>query len=144
MAAAMKLDTLGYAARMFSTGLLDEQFQQLLLLQDGSEQNFVAKIVTLFCQEAERIIGELAMQLDKPCVNFDEVAAFADKLEGSSACVGAQSVKNFCIQLDVVCQWRSRDRCLKTLAALRAAFYDLRGKFKAMLQLEQQQAEATK
>ncbi|KAM0883342.1 hypothetical protein ACQ4PT_031749 [Festuca glaucescens] len=120
MAAAMKLDTLGYAARMFSTGLLDEQFQQLLLLQDGSEQNFVAKIVTLFCQEAERIIGELAMQLDKPCVNFDEVAAFADKLEGSSA-------------------W-----CLKTLAALRAAFYDLRGKFKAMLQLEQQQAEATK
>jgi histidine-containing phosphotransfer protein len=42
---------------------LDEQFQQLLLLQDGSEENLVAKIVTLFCQEAERIIGELSMQL---------------------------------------------------------------------------------
>ncbi|XP_071679881.1 histidine-containing phosphotransfer protein 1-like [Lolium perenne] len=85
MAAVMKLDTLGYAARMFSRRLLDEQFQQLLLLQDGSEENLVAKIVTLFCQEAERIIGELSMQLDKPYVNFEEVAAFADKLEGSSA-----------------------------------------------------------
>ncbi|XP_047095361.1 histidine-containing phosphotransfer protein 2-like [Lolium rigidum] len=85
MAAVMKLDTLGYAARMFSRRLLDEQFQQLLLLQDGSEENLVAKIVTLFCQEAERIIGELSMQLDRPCVNFEEVAAFADKLEGSSA-----------------------------------------------------------
>jgi histidine-containing phosphotransfer protein len=39
---------------------LDEQFQQQLLLPDGSEQNFVAEIVTLFSQEGERIIGELA------------------------------------------------------------------------------------
>ncbi|XP_071680106.1 histidine-containing phosphotransfer protein 1-like [Lolium perenne] len=117
MAAAMKLDTLGYEARMFGTGLLDEQFQQQLLLPDGSKQNFVAEIVTLFSQEGERIIGELAK--DKPCVNFNEVAAYVHKLEGSGA-------------------W-----CLKTLDTMRVVFYDLCGKFKAMLQLEQQQAEAT-
>ncbi|KAM0844344.1 hypothetical protein ACQ4PT_057122 [Festuca glaucescens] len=111
----------------------------------GREQTeLVAEIITLFCQEGERIIGELAKQLDKPCVNFDEVAAFVHKLEGSSACVGAQRVKNICIQFHVVCQEKSRDGCLKTLATLRVVFYDVRGKFKAMLQLEQQQAEATK
>jgi histidine-containing phosphotransfer protein len=44
-------------------GLLDEQFQQQLLLLDGSGQNSVAEIITLFCQESERIIGELAKQL---------------------------------------------------------------------------------
>ncbi|KAM0844345.1 hypothetical protein ACQ4PT_057123 [Festuca glaucescens] len=120
MAATMTLGTLGYAASMFGMGLLDEQFQRLLLLQDGSEPNFVAEIVTLFCEEGERTIGELTKQLGKRCVNFDEVAVFVHKLEGSSA------------------------TCLKTLDTLRVVFYDVRGKFKAMLQLEQQQAEATK
>jgi histidine-containing phosphotransfer protein len=42
---------------------LDDQFQQLYLLQDESEPNFVAKIITLFYEEGERIIGEIDMQL---------------------------------------------------------------------------------
>ncbi|KAM0883330.1 hypothetical protein ACQ4PT_031739 [Festuca glaucescens] len=85
MAATMKLGTLGHAASMLSTGLLDEQFQKLLLLQDGSDPNFVAETITLFCEDGERTIGELTKQLDKRCVNFDEVAAFVHKLEGGSA-----------------------------------------------------------
>ncbi|KAM0883346.1 hypothetical protein ACQ4PT_031749 [Festuca glaucescens] len=144
MAATMKLSTLGYAASMLSTGLLDEQFQKLLLLQDGSDPNFVVEIITLFCEDGERTIGELTKQLDKRCVNFDEVADFVHKLEGSSATVGAQRVKNACIQFLEFCKEKSRDGCLKTLDTLRVVFYDVSGKFKAMLQLEQQQAEATK
>jgi hypothetical protein len=43
--------------------LLDDQFQQLQMLQDPSAPNFVAEVVTLFCQDGERIIGELAKLL---------------------------------------------------------------------------------
>jgi hypothetical protein len=37
--------------------------QQLQMLQDGSAPNFVAEVVTLFCEDGERIIGELAKLL---------------------------------------------------------------------------------
>jgi len=43
---------------------VDEQFQQLQMLQDdGGTPGFVAEVVTLFCDDADRIISELAALL---------------------------------------------------------------------------------
>ncbi|PAN36682.1 hypothetical protein GQ55_6G288400 [Panicum hallii var. hallii] len=136
MAAANQLSAL--LNNMYATGLLDEQFQQLQMLQDASAPDFVSEVVTLFCQDGERIIGELAKLLEKPSVDFDRVDAFVHQLKGSSASVGAQKVKNTCIQFREFCQSRSKDGCLKTLDSVRTEFYDLRGKFQTMLQLERQ------
>ncbi|XP_066326831.1 histidine-containing phosphotransfer protein 1-like [Miscanthus floridulus] len=136
MSAANQLAAL--IANMFATGLLDDQFQQLQMLQDPSAPNFVSEVVTLFCQDGERIIGELAKQLDKPSVDFDRVDAFVHQLKGSSASVGALKVKNTCIQFCEFCQQKSKDGCLKTLETVRINFYELRGKFQTMLQLEHQ------
>nr|CAB3481723.1 unnamed protein product [Digitaria exilis] len=113
-------------------------FQQLKELEDPSTPEFLSEVVTLFCEDGERIIGELARLLERPSVDFDRVDAFVHQLKGSSASVGAQKVKNRCIQLRDFCQQRNRDGCLKTLESVRAEFYDLRGKFQTMLQLERQ------
>jgi histidine-containing phosphotransfer peotein len=44
--------------------MVDEQFQQLQMLQDdGSSPGFVAEVVTLFCDDADRIISELSKLL---------------------------------------------------------------------------------
>ncbi|KAG2585709.1 histidine-containing phosphotransfer protein 1-like [Panicum virgatum] len=136
MAAANQLTAL--LTNMYATGLLDEQFQQLQMLQDASSPDFISEVVTLFCQDGERIIGELAKLLEKPNVDFDRVDAFMHQLKGSSASVGAQKVKNTCIQLREFCRSKSRDGCLKTLDSVRTEFYDLRGKFQTMLQLQRQ------
>jgi hypothetical protein len=43
---------------------VDDQFQQLQMLQeDGGTPGFVAEVVTLFCDDANRIISELAALL---------------------------------------------------------------------------------
>uniref|UniRef100_A0ACD5ZD16 Uncharacterized protein n=1 Tax=Avena sativa TaxID=4498 RepID=A0ACD5ZD16_AVESA len=138
MAASMQVNTLPDVANMSITGLLDDQFHQLQLLQDGSAPNFVAEVVKLFCEDGEHIIGELAKLLDKPCVDFDKVDAFVHQLEGSSASIGAQRVKNTCVKFHEFCQEKSGDGCLKALDALRNDFSDLRSKFQTLLQLEQQ------
>nr|CAB3483800.1 unnamed protein product [Digitaria exilis] len=103
---------------MFSAGLLNDQFQQLKELEDPSTPEFLSEVVTLFCEDGERIIGELARLLERPSVDFDRVDAFVHQLKGSSASVGAQKVKNRCIQLRDFCQQRNRDGCLKTLESL--------------------------
>ncbi|PWZ53248.1 Histidine-containing phosphotransfer protein 1 [Zea mays] len=86
MSAANQLAAL--VSNMYATGLLDDQFQQLQLLQDPSAPDFVSEVVTLFCQDGERIIEELAKLLcvwEKPNVDFDRVDAFVHQLKGSSA-----------------------------------------------------------
>ncbi|XBI05897.1 hypothetical protein VPH35_133976 [Triticum aestivum] len=106
-------------------GLLDDQFRQLEMLQDEGNPDFVANVVMLFCEEGERIIGELAKELDQPCVDYGKVDTFVDQLWGSSLYVGAQRVKNTCIQFHECCQEKSKVGCLKTLDYLRNDFYDL-------------------
>ncbi|XP_073356885.1 histidine-containing phosphotransfer protein 1-like isoform X3 [Aegilops tauschii subsp. strangulata] len=72
MAAPMlnQLNTL--VANMFAAGLLDDQFQELQMLQEGSAPDFIDKVVTLFSEDGERIIGEIAKLLDKPCVDYQK------------------------------------------------------------------------
>ncbi|AQK51658.1 histidine-containing phosphotransfer protein3 [Zea mays] len=133
MSAANQLAAL--VSNMYATGLLDDQFQQLQMLQNASTPDFVSEVVTLFCQDGERIIGELAKLLEKPNVDFDRVDAFVHQLKGSSASIGAQKVKNTCIQFRESCQQKSKDGCLKTLETVKINFYDLRDKFQTMLQI---------
>ncbi|BAF25875.1 histidine-containing phosphotransfer protein 2 [Oryza sativa Japonica Group] len=138
-AAALRDQLTALLSSMFSQGLVDEQFQQLQMLQDeGGTPGFVSEVVTLFCDDADRIINEIATLLEQPVVNFDKVDAYVHQLKGSSASVGAQKVKFTCMQFRQFCQDKSRDGCLMALAVVRNDFYDLRNKFQTMLQLEQQ------
>lgn len=90
-------------------GLLDDQFKQLQMLQEWGDPDFIVDVVTLFYEDGERIIGEIAKLLDKPCVDYDKVDGFVHQLMGNSACLGAQRVKNSCIQFHQCCQQKSRD-----------------------------------
>ncbi|KQJ99351.1 histidine-containing phosphotransfer protein 1 [Brachypodium distachyon] len=127
----------GFITSMFSDGLLDGQFQILQSLQDSSAPHFVRETITLFCDDGERIIRELAKLLEKPSVDFERVDAFVHQLKGSSSSVGAQRVKNTCLQFIEFCREKNRAGCMRTLRSLRNEFYDVRAKFQTMLQLVQ-------
>jgi histidine-containing phosphotransfer protein len=138
-AAALREQLNAHIDSMYASGMVDEQFQQLQMLQDdGSSPGFVAEVVTLFCDDADRIITELSKLLEQPTVDFDKVDAFVHQLKGSSASVGAQKVKFTCMQFRQLCQDKNRDGCIMALAVVRNEFYDVRSKFQTMLQLEQQ------
>uniref|UniRef100_A0ACD5Z0V8 Uncharacterized protein n=1 Tax=Avena sativa TaxID=4498 RepID=A0ACD5Z0V8_AVESA len=96
MAAQMQLNAL--VANMFATGLLDDQFQQLQMIQARSAPGFIAEIVTIFCKDGGRDIDELAKILKRPRVDFKEVGNILFKLMGSSASIGARRVNSSYIQ----------------------------------------------
>ncbi|CAL9037688.1 unnamed protein product [Musa banksii] len=122
---------------MYIEGLLDQQFQQLQMLQDASSPGFVAEVITLFCEDAERILTELTKLVDQAVVEFQKVDAYVHQLKGSSSSVGAQNVKLACIQFRQFCEENNKDGCLNALNVVKHHYYLLRNKFDTMLQLEQ-------
>ncbi|XP_010909682.1 histidine-containing phosphotransfer protein 2 isoform X3 [Elaeis guineensis] len=120
-ATALKEQLNGLVNSMFAEGLLDEQFQQLQMLQDGSNPGFVAEVVTLFCEDSERILADLTKLMDQAVVDYSKVDAYVHQLKGSSS------------------------RCMRALNVVKHEYYHLRSKFETMLQLENRiQAYETK
>ncbi|XP_074589057.1 histidine-containing phosphotransfer protein 2-like isoform X2 [Curcuma longa] len=129
MTPAEELDSLIHW--MFSEGLLDQQFQQLQMLQDASNPNFVAEVITLFCKDSEIILTELTKLLNQPVVDFEKVDAYVHQLKGSSSSVGANNVKLACIH------YENNKGCLSALNVVESEYFRLKDKLAAMLQLEQ-------
>ncbi|RZS04471.1 hypothetical protein BHM03_00034813 [Ensete ventricosum] len=105
------------------------------MLQDASNPGFVAEVITLFCEDSERMLTELTKLLDQAVVDYQKVDAYVHQLKGSSSSVGAQSVKLSCIQFKQFCEENNKEGCLSELNMVKHQYYSLRSKFDTMLQV---------
>ncbi|KAI4975119.1 hypothetical protein ZWY2020_048726 [Hordeum vulgare] len=121
---------------MFATGMVDDQFNERS--EEGAASGFVAEVATLFIDDADRIIADIAALLDQPVVDFDKVDAHVHQLKGSSSSVGAQKVKLASMHFRQFYEAKSKEGCFMALALVRSEFCDVRSKFHTMMQLEQQ------
>ncbi|XP_014627837.1 histidine-containing phosphotransfer protein 1 isoform X4 [Glycine max] len=74
-----------YTASLFHEGFLDDQFNQLQQLQDESNPDFVVEVVTLFFEDADRLLNELTKALGQPSIDFKRLDAHVHQLKGSSS-----------------------------------------------------------
>ncbi|KAJ6811102.1 histidine-containing phosphotransfer protein 2-like isoform X1 [Iris pallida] len=132
MALKEQLDS--FVKSMLAEGMLDQQFQQLQMLEDGS--GFVAEVIKLFCDDSERILAELSNLLEKVVVDFGKVDGCVHQLKGSSASIGAHKVTMACVQFRQFCDENDKAGCLRALNVLKHEFYHLQSKFHTMSQLE--------
>ncbi|KAF3636917.1 Histidine-containing phosphotransfer protein 3 [Capsicum annuum] len=83
--------------------ILDEQFIQLQQLQDESNPDFVVEVVSLFFEDSERLLNELAKALNQANVDFKKLNAHVHQMKGSSSSIGAQRVQRACIAFRNYC-----------------------------------------
>ncbi|QCD77798.1 histidine-containing phosphotransfer peotein [Vigna unguiculata] len=74
-----------FTSSLFDEGFLDDQFNELQQLQDESNPEFVVEVVTLFFEDAERVLNELANTLALDNIDFKRVDAHVHQLKGSSS-----------------------------------------------------------
>ncbi|KAE8803135.1 histidine-containing phosphotransfer protein [Hordeum vulgare] len=91
----------------------------------GSVSGFVAEVSTLFIDDADRIIADIAALLDQPVVDFDKVDAHVHQLKGSSSSVGAQKVKLASMHFRQFYEAKSKEGCFMALALVRSEFCDV-------------------
>ncbi|KAJ0088010.1 hypothetical protein Patl1_32431 [Pistacia atlantica] len=61
--------------------MLDSQFSQIQALQDSSNPDFVNEVITLFCNDTERIITELNKYMSQQNIDFTKLDSYAHQLK---------------------------------------------------------------
>ncbi|KAM7253942.1 hypothetical protein ACFE04_031624 [Oxalis oulophora] len=128
-----------YSASLHREGVLDDQFTQLQKLQDDSSPEFVLEVVSLFFQDSEKLINQMAAALESPQnVDFMKVDSHVHQLKGSSSSVGANKVKNSCMAFRTNCEAQNYEGCVRCLQQVNHDCNVLKGKLQALFKLEEQ------
>eukprot|EP00884_Botryococcus_braunii_P005245 jgi/Botrbrau1/14721/Bobra.0108s0070.1 len=117
-------------------GLLDDQFAQLMQLQDEQNPNFVAEVVELYFVDSEQKLIKLEAKLAEPVVDFNDVDQLVHQFKGSSASFGAQTIAAICYSLREGCQAGSKETCQEWLAKIKDTFSQLKGSLSQFIELE--------
>ncbi|KAH8490996.1 hypothetical protein Peur_064944 [Populus x canadensis] len=126
-----------YSAQLFNEGFLDDQFNQLQQLQDESNPDFVVEVVTLFFEDSERLLDELAKALEQQSVDYRKIDAHVHQLKGSSSSIGAQRVQKVCIGFRNFCDERNIEGCQKCLQQVKHEYSLVKTKLETLFKLEQ-------
>ncbi|CAN1348002.1 Histidine-containing phosphotransfer protein 1 [Linum perenne] len=133
-----------YTASLFQEGILDDQFTQLQSLQDESNPDFVVEVVSLFFEDSERLINELAQSLEQTSIDFKKIDAHVHQLKGSSSrkwctgSIGAQRVQKACVALRDHCEERNSEACRKCLQQVKIEYMLVKNKLETLFKIERQ------
>ncbi|AES82555.1 putative signal transduction histidine kinase, phosphotransfer (Hpt) domain-containing protein [Medicago truncatula] len=128
-----------YTSSLFQQGFLDDQFNQLQLLQDESNPNFVVEVVTLFFEDAEKLLNQLEKEIGQENnIDFKRVDALVHQLKGSSSSIGAQRVQRVCIAFKNYCEEKNIEGCFKSLQDIKQEYTLVKTKFETLFKMEQQ------
>ncbi|XP_059660547.1 histidine-containing phosphotransfer protein 1-like [Cornus florida] len=127
-----------FSRTLYHEGFLDEQFLQLQKLQDESNPDFVVEVVSLFFEDSEKLLNNLANALQQQVVDFKQVDAHVHQFKGSSSSIGAQRVKNVCVGFRNFCEEKNIEGCVKCLQQLKNEYCQLKTRLETLFRLEQQ------
>ncbi|KAJ4840722.1 peroxiredoxin type-2 [Turnera subulata] len=136
--AQLQRQLVDYTASLFHEGFLDDQFNQLQQLQDESNPDFVVEVVSLFFEDSERLLNELAKSLEQQTIDFKRIDAHVHQLKGSSSSIGAQRVQRVCIAFRNFCDEKNVEGCQKCLQQVKHEYSLVKSKLETLFKLEQQ------
>ncbi|KAK2978564.1 hypothetical protein RJ640_006683, partial [Escallonia rubra] len=129
---------LDFTTSLYNEGFLDDQFVQLQKLQDESNPDFVIEVVSLFFEDSEKLLNNLATALQQHIVDYKQVDALVHQFKGSSSSIGAQRVKNACVAFRNYCEEKNVEGCVRCLQLVKHEYNLVKSRLDTLFKLEQQ------
>lgn len=133
---AVKAELKTLVHSMLEEGILDSQFTQLQGLQDESNPNFVAEVVTLFIKDAQKIINHLSYYMSQEVVDFSEMDPYVHQIKGSTSSIGARNMTLACGDLHQASDAKNKEMCLQALNKINHEYCRLQVKLHVIVQLQ--------
>ncbi|XP_062144124.1 histidine-containing phosphotransfer protein 1-like isoform X2 [Alnus glutinosa] len=127
-----------HTAYLRKEGFLDDQFEQLQKLQDENSPDFVVEVVSIFFEDSEKLLNNMARALEQKIVDFKQVDAHVHQFKGSSASIGAMRVKNVCIEFRNYCEAQNVEECFRCIQKLQYEYALLKNQLEYLFRVEQQ------
>ncbi|KAL5561609.1 hypothetical protein UlMin_031356 [Ulmus minor] len=123
---------------MLQEGFLNDQFAELKKLQDENNPDFVVEVVSLFFEDSQKLLSNMARALEQNVVDFKQVDAYVHQFKGSSASIGAMRLKDVCVSFRNYCEAQNLEGCLRCLQQVQQECSVLKNKLERLFMLEQQ------
>ncbi|XP_028127594.1 histidine-containing phosphotransfer protein 1-like [Camellia sinensis] len=103
----------------------------------NEDPEFVVEVVSLFFEDSQRLLNNLASALQQQIVDYKQVDAHVHQFKGSSSSIGAQRVKNVCVGFRNCCEEKNLDGCVRFLQLLEHEYTLVKSKLETLFGLEQ-------
>jgi histidine-containing phosphotransfer protein len=124
-------------AQLQHEGLLDEQFIQLMQLQDETNPDFVVEVVQLYFDDSVSKIERMHTMFMSSNVDYNELDQIVHQLKGSSASLGAMTVAQHCIHLRESCEVQDVSSCRLLVSQIADSFSHLKTRLDVFVHLEE-------
>ncbi|XP_049411652.1 histidine-containing phosphotransfer protein 1-like [Solanum stenotomum] len=136
--AKLQKQFMDFISALYRERFLDDQFLQLQKLQDESNPDFVFEVVSLFFEDSEKLINNLAAALQQQVVDFKQVDSHIHQFKGSSSSIGAHRVKNACMAFKTFCEEKNIEGCVQCLQQVKHEYFLVKNKLETLMRLEKQ------
>ncbi|KAF3336959.1 histidine-containing phosphotransfer protein 1-like protein [Carex littledalei] len=117
---------------------LFSEFTTLQKLQDKDDPKFVFRTVSLFFDNAERLINGISSNLNQPTVEFNKIKELVHQLKGSNKFIGGERIEDACVAFRSYCDANDLQGCFSSMQQLNQEFLNFKSKLDTLFTMEQQ------
>ncbi|XP_031095254.1 histidine-containing phosphotransfer protein 2-like [Ipomoea triloba] len=120
----------------FQIGYVDEYLQICYGLKETSGLTFFLELIATFLTNSASTIHDMTQTMEYPILDYDKMQRLANRLKGSSACIGACRISASCSELSQATTKRSKIDCKRAVEMINREKSAWEIKLETIMQLE--------